>query len=301
MLRQVGSSPSKDFINFGAITPNSNGKGIAYCYNAVIKKTQAGKPFVTLHLRDTNGVTVPGYYFDLAQPLLAGKEVTAAIGMPLMIDWQENYLRNVGLTLLVDRASIVTDLSANELGLFTGSIEGLDKKMEELSAFFKKELNLNTAIPFWVTTYNSIDHCQGRVGGLCEHYWRIMNILKSMSYLDKRLYSKLVATFLIYIFVHANHTRLAEAGKADIAAVALLTDHVNKLNATLHLGPGVLELVHSFFGYKATDIYVRTVLSMAEQVCKVDKEFALYATIPVQQEGDAGYGKIRRYEVESPA
>lgn len=123
-------------------------------------------------------------------------------------------------------------------------------------------------------------------------------MLKAVTHLSGEEKRRLIATFLVYTFVHSNYVRLAEAGQADIAAVATLTESVNKLNAKLALGPGILEVVHMFFGYAPKDIYVKTISSFSDHVNALDKEFALYKTIPLTQEGDAGYGKIRRYSIE---
>ncbi len=71
---------------------------------------------------------------------------------------------------------------------------------------------------------------------------------------------------------------------------------VSGLASQLSVGSAAMELVHMFFGYTPKDIFVKTIANIGDFVQRIDKEFVLYSTIPVHQEGDAGYGAIRRYK-----
>ena len=78
------------FLNVSTISKDNIGTGICYVYGGVLKNTQAGAPFVTLFLRDINGVSIPGYIFNLESPLVAGKELNNVIGKVVKIDWRDH-------------------------------------------------------------------------------------------------------------------------------------------------------------------------------------------------------------------
>lgn len=301
MLERVDKGKSfgdMKLIRFSSVERYQSGTGCCLVYNAVLKKTRQGKPFVTLYLRDYEGVTLPGYIFDIASPLLAGGEAVKVIGKVVEIDWQENYLNNIGLTLLLDRVAVVHDAPLNVQEQFNGVIPDIDRKEAELKQMFQEALHFNVSFPAHVRTYSSPDYMQGRVGGLAEYYYRVGKVLESTSFLPQLQRSNLIATFAIYLCVHAAYVRASDSGEADITLVTTLTSLVGKLSNALKVGPAALEVVHMFFGYEPKDIYVRTVTSAAKFVQQADKEFSLYRTIPLLQEGDAGYGAIHRYKLD---
>lgn len=300
MLKQVvtNSGGVSQYIRFARIARYDSGTGRCLCYNAQIKRTRAGKPFVTLHLRDVEGATIPGYIFDLASPLLAGKESLEVVGQIVEVTWEENYLDKIGLTITIDKVVVPNDVTAEDRALFCGTIDDLAGKQEALRQFFLKELRCNVSFPPQVATYASPDYVQGRVGGLYEHYYRMSRMLDSCGVTEKEMRSDLVATFAIYIYVHSAYTRAHDSGDDDINLVTTMMSQVNGLATKLGVGDAAMELVHMFFGYEPKDVYVRTISEIAQLVQRIDKEFALYNTIPLRQEGNAGYGAIKRFKIE---
>lgn len=288
-------------LKFSSIARFDTGVGLCMVYNAVLKKTKNGKPFVTLYLRDVSGAVIPGYIFDLSSPLLAGGEAAKVVGNIVEIEWEENYLDHVGMTVLVSKLSMVTNVPADIVASFSGKIPDLDGKEACLCGFFKENLHISVSLPVHIKTYASPNYMQGRVGGLLEYYYRMSQVLQSTSFLAEETGSNLIATFAIYLCVHAAYVRANDSGDADITLVTTLTSLVSKLANALNLGPAAMEIVHMFFGYKPMDVYVRNVAAIADLVQRMDKEFELYKTIPLQQEGDAGYGKIKRYKLEADA
>lgn len=298
MLERVETKTSGRFMNFNAITRYSNGTGLCYVYNTVMRATKAGKPFITLYLRDVKGNSIPGYVFDLKSPLVAGGEAAKVMDKIVQVDWQENYLRGIGLTLILDSVSIVESATADDYAMFRGVIEGLGGKLEELKQYFYKQLNMTVALPVVIETVSSADYSSGMQGGLLEHYWKMASMLSGLHGLTDKEKYKLSCSFLLYILVHSNYIRAQEQGMDNIELVTSLTEKVSNLSRKLEVGAGALELVHMFFGYEPKDIYVRTVANISDTVQRIEKEFALYHTIPLEQEGNAGYGKIRRYQLE---
>lgn len=298
MLEKIPSQDAGRYMNFSGISRYSTGTGLCYVYNAVMKRTKAEKPFITLYLRDINGDVIPGYVFDLQSPLMAGGEVTNVIGKIVKLDWEENYLPNVGLTIIVTRASVMLDAGPQDYARFRGTIEDLDSKRQDLEEYFMRGFAIKAAFPMFLGSWSSGEYCQGRVGGLLEHYWRMSQMLKSLEGLSPEERKQTAATFLLYIFVHSNYVRAHDKGQDDIQLVTSLTDKVSSLAKQMGVGAGSLEVVHMFFGYEPKDIYVRTVAAVSDMVRRFDKEFCLYHTIPLTQEGNAGYGTIRRYQVE---
>lgn len=304
MLKKIGEKlefEEHQILRFSNIERYQTGTGLCLVYNAVLKKTKNGKPFVTLYLRDVEGAVIPGYIFDLASPLLAGGEAAKVIGQIVDVEWTENYLDHVGMTVILSDVALATNVPADVVARFSGTILDLDQKEEALYKFFKDNLHMNVSFPVHIKTHASPDYMQGRVGGLLEYYYRMSQVLQSTSFLADETGSNLVATFAVYLCVHAAYVRANDSGSTDITLVTTLTSLVSKLASALNLGPAAMEIVHMFFGYKPMDVYVRNIAAIADLVQRMDKEFELYKTIPLQQEGDAGYGKIKRYKLEEGA
>ena len=299
MLKPVQSQQNSKYVEFNKISRYSSGEGICFVYNAVMKRTQAGKPFITLHLRDINGATVPGYVFDLQSPLFAGGEVTKVKNNLVLIEWDENYLQQVGLTLILRKVSVVTSPAVDIIERFRGGVPEVNLKMEKLQNFFREVLGMNTTLPLSVKNASYAEYSQGKVGGLCEHYYRMLSFVRSSDYLRPEEYKQLTATFLLYILVHSNYISAKESGRDSIELVSSLTQKVSSISSVLDMGSGCTELIHMFFGYTPKDVYVRAISQISKTVKQVDDEFALYHTIPLTQEGNAGYGTIRRYRIET--
>lgn len=298
MLKRLDLDQTPGFMDFRSVTRYSNGVGCCYVYNVVMKNSKAGKPFVTLHLKDVNGSTAPGYIFDLASPLLAGKDARDVANRIVKVKWQENYLSGIGLTFILDDVSVVTDATPEQIAMFRGSIDNLSEKYDFLCDYLKQGLGCNINVPVLVRTYSSPDYYQGRVGGLLEHYCRMARILTETASFSEEERRQLVAAFVLYILVHSNYIRASESGMVNISLATVLTEKVSPVASALKATAGALEMVHMFFGYVPKDIYVKTIKAVADIVKRVDDEFSRYRTIPVEQEGDAGYGTIRRYIVE---
>lgn len=299
MLNPISREESTPYMDFSAIAGGSQGSGRCFVYNAVVKKTKAGKPFVTLYLRDVRGRSVPGYIFDIKSPLMAGKEMVEIINSVVEIEWQENYLRGVGMTLILDKVSKVKTPTSADLEKFCGIIPDLQQKRKEIEQFITGVVGISVALPMTIERYSSSEYHQGKVGGLCQHYWEMMRIIRSFDWRDKLEYERLVAVFAIFIITHSSYVRASDEGNDGIDLVVRLTNIVSSVAQTLKVGDGALELVNMFFGYEPKDVYVRSVQSASDFAHRVDKEFSVYSTIPLKQEGDAGYGKIRRYSIEA--
>lgn len=299
MLQRVDTQTSKlHYMDFSAIQRYSNGTGLCFVYNVALKSTKAGKPFITLYLRDTQGRTIPGYIFDLKNPLLSGADATKVIGSIVQITWQENYLNKVGLTVIIDKCEVATDVGPEEYARFTGAVADLQEKITAIQDMFVKVLGVRAYLPKVVEVQAIPEYAGGRVGGLADFYYRIGKQLAAQAYnYSEEDYKQLIATFLLYILAHSNYITARNDASDDIRLVTSLTDKVSKMSSTLGLSEGALELIHMFFGYTPKDIYVRTVVAVADMVKRVEDEFALYKTIPLTQEGNAGYGVIKRYRI----
>lgn len=297
MLEKIVDRPSQRYIDFSSIKRYSNGIGLAYCYNAVMKSTKAGKPFITLYLRDTAGVSIPGYVFDLKSPLLAGSEITAVVGKIVSISWQENYLRQIGLTLIIETCAIAENVPSSDYEVFTGSVDNLRSKCDELSAYFQRVLGFKVHLPKGIEVDSFPEYSSGRVGGVADYYYKIYKHLDALVMFNESDNVRLAATFLLYVLVHYNYIVAERNNSGDIALVTTLTERVSALVPKLEVGESSLELIHMFFGYEPKSVYVRTVKAIADLVKRVDAEFRIYETIPLTQEGNAGYGTIRRYEI----
>lgn len=298
MLERVTENTTGKFMDFNSIKRFDSGSGLCYVYNVVLKATKAGKPFITLYLRDAAGNTIPGYVFDLASPLLAGGEAKEVTGKIVNIDWQENYLSGVGLTLILDKVQIITDASTADYALFQGAIQDLQKKKQDVVSYLSKQVGVNMTLPVSVDTYASPEFAGGRQGGLLEHFWKMSLMLNDLQGLSTEERRRVTGIFALYILAYSNYLAACDRGDDSIVLASALTKRVSSLAETLRLGPAALEVVHMFFGYQPKDIYVRTVSTVSDSIHKIEKEFTLYHTIPLEQEGDAGYGKIRRYVVE---
>ena len=298
MLEPVGKKVEQNYVRFAKIRRCDKGTGLCFCYNAEIKTTKYGHPFVKMMLRDIDGATIPGYVFDLQSPLLAGREALEAAGHVVSISYEENFLEKTGQTVIVSACAVVTNVPSKELSLFTGSVPGCEEMLSELTKGLQDHIGIKITLPVTVTSYASAVYAGGRVGGLISHYYQMYKALDGVRGLNDEERRRLISTFVLYIFAHGNYLRAAEQGADDISLLLSLTEKLASLESKLELGSGCKEIVHCLFGVKPTDIYVRTVFSVADSVLRVSQEFEKYRTIPISQEGDAGYGRIRRYQAD---
>lgn len=298
MLERVSKENPKHFIDFSAIKTYETGTGLCYVYNAVIKKTRQGKPFATLYLRDINGNSVPGYVFDLASELWAGGDAAKVMNSIVQIQWQENYLKGLGMTLILDKVGVALDASPEDFALFQGEIEDRAGKASTITAYVKRKLGLQITLPVTLNTYANPEYSNGKQGGLLEHFWKTALALDALQGLTKEEERRIAGIFSLYIFARTSYLAAVDNGDDSILLTSALTKRVSALAESMDLGPAALEVVHMHFGYEPKDLYVRTVVAVSDNIHRVDKEFAVYKTIPLSQEGDAGYGKIRRYVVE---
>lgn len=282
-----------NYLHFANITPLSSGTGVCMCYNAYIKKTRNGKPFATLQLRDIDGAAIPAYVFDMASPIASGADCVAVIGQVVEIKWRENYLPNIGLTLILEGVAVKTDITDTVRRKFFGEVENKQEKLKYIHDFFFRELQCRIRLPQFATSPN---YMQGRVGGLLEYYYRMCKVLSGVVLPNNNLRRDLVSTFVIYIYTHSAYVRAKDMDEAHIDLVTTMMTQVSGLASQLSVGSAAMELVHMFFGYTPKDIFVKTIANIGDFVQRIDKEFVLYSTIPVHQEGDAGYGAIRRYK-----
>lgn len=298
MLEKVPEPNTTQFMDFGSITKYSSGTGRCYVYNVVLKKTKQGKPFVTLYLRDIRGNSIPAYVFDLASPLFAGKEAVQILNKIVQIDWDENYLNGIGLTLILTKVSVVNDATDADYALFQGVVSDLDRKKADITKYISDILQVSVTLPLSIETYASADYANGRQGGLLEHYWKMSKMLRNLEGLQEEERRRLAGTFALYVVAHSSYISAKDKGGDDISLTVALTKRITSLSGSLVLGAAALEVVHMFFGYTPKDIYVRTVSAISDLVSRINNEFSVYHTIPLEQEGDAGYGKIRRYQID---
>lgn len=298
MLEKVPNPNTTPFMDFSTITRYSSGTGRCYVYNVVLKKTKQGKPFVTLYLRDIRGNGIPAYVFDLSSPLLAGKDAVQILNKIVQVDWDENYLNGVGLTLILSKVSVVNDATEADYALFQGVVEDINGKKAEIIKYISEVLQISVTLPLTIETYASAEYASGRQGGLLEHYWKMSKMLRNLEGLQREERRRLAGTFALYVVAHSSYISAKDKGGDDISLTVALTKRITSLSGSLVLGAAALEVVHMFFGYTPKDIYVRTVSAISDVVSRIDDEFSVYHTIPLEQEGDAGYGKIRRYQIE---
>ena len=298
MLKPVRDDSVDGYIHFSDVGRNSFGEGICYVYGATSRNTKYGKPFVTLFLRDVDGNSLSGYIFDMDSPLQSGVEVKQIQNQIVLLKWRENYIYNRGLSLMVESVKAFTNPTDEMVKKFRGTVENIDEKVASLEKFFFDVLKKTATIPWTISHSSSLQYEQGKVGGLLEHYCRMKKIIEVYDYLPVKEYRCLVATFLYYLTVHSTYIEASDRGEESIQLVTTLTSVVTKLSNALGTGIGGLEIVNMFFGYTPKDIYVRTVKEIADSVNRVNKEFQTYHTLPLSQEGDAGYGTIRRYIIE---
>lgn len=303
MLKKIEKESANEpmFVHFNHIMPGSTGTGLCFVYNGLYKHTKGGAPFITLFMRDVNGIAIPGYIFNMESPLIAGKELSQVIGHIVKITWTENYLSGRGMTLILNKVSIRDDVSPDVYAKFVGSVKDGKEKMDYVESFLSESLGKKTSIAAMLQTISTPIYCQGRVGGLVDHYSKMVPILKSYKdSMSKEEFYQLIATFAVYIFVHGRYVRSCNnEGQVDALEFTNLSiADAMSLSKALGLGSGILEVVHMFFGFKPTNFYLRLVTRASESVRMADEELCVYRSLALNQEGGAGFGAIKRYIIE---
>lgn len=296
MLQKVSSGSDKRILCFRNIHPDSTGEGICFVRDGQHKFTKADKPFVVLYLQDSDKTVIPGYIFDLQNFQQSGAELTKVTRHIVRIKYRENYLPRYGMTVILDKVEIVENPSQELLNIFVPSATRAKEYYTLLMQALSNKLGLRVTAPMTICTKGYLDYNQGEIGGLCIHYWDMFRVLDTYSEkFSSEEQKQMWGTFLLFIYAHSNYLEAATDGSADITLVARLTAAIEKHAKLLTVSAGVLEVVHIFFGAEPTDIFVRLVTHVSDDIVKATKEINMYRTLPDTREGNAGYGVIRRY------
>lgn len=269
---------------------------IAYVQDGRHKFTRAEKPFITLYLRDVNGLAIPGYIFDLRDFRAAGLELTQVIHSFVQITVTENYLPKYGMSVIIEKLGLVEQPSIDVVKSFKGEMGDTQQMYQHLLEDIKECVGIQISLPYNICTSSYLDFYAGKVGGQCQHYQDMLDILKvwakQMSDAEKH---ELFSVYVLYVYVHNNYIAAREKGDDDINLVNTLAASVSKFMGTLKVGDGVLESIHLFFGYTPKDVFVRMVQQASAMCTRAMDELYVHRSLPISREGDAGYGTIRRY------
>lgn len=286
-------------LNVSRIHPDTTIECYAFVRGGQHKFTKTGKPFITLYLQDTEGVVIPGYVFDLDNFKAAGLELTKVIHSVVKLRATENYLPRYGMSVIVERISIVTQPDTKLMTTFVGTVGDMQANYNDLIEGIKRHLGVKVNFPYTICTSSYMDYYQGRVGGQCLHYLQMLRTLEVWSVdMSKEEVRQLFVSFALYVFVHNNYVAAVERGDDDIGLVNTLTASVSKYMEVLNAGTGASEVIHLFFGYTPKDLFVRMVHQASEVNLRAVKELNAYRALPISREGDAGYGTIKRYAAE---
>lgn len=299
MLEKVGNSKVENALIFRNIGPDSSGTGLCYVVDGQHKMSRRNKPFITLYLRDIEGAVIPGYIFDVDDFKRAGIDLTQTINSVVQITYEENYLPRYGLSVRLTKVSVVVDPPIDMLRAYTGSVDDVRKRYDDLMALLSKELSMGVTIPYSVCTMHHLDYADGKTGGLALHYWEMGQVLSMRAHrFNQQERRQLFGVFVLFIFAHSNYLAAEAKGSADIQLVTQLTAMISQYMKGLRVNSGAIEVVHMFFGYQPKDIYVRLIAQVSEELVRAGKEINLWRTLPTTREGNAGYGTIRRYADE---
>lgn len=269
---------------------------IAYVRGGRSKFTRYGKPFVTLYLQDKHGVVIPGYIFEMGDFMQSGLDVTKVSHSLVKVTATENYQPKFGMSVLIDKVELISNPPASIASELIGTVGDNQTTYQTLLSAIEKRIGIKINLPYNICTSSYMDFYQGKVGGQCRHYLRMLELLdvwgSEMS--DEELL-RLYSTFVLYIFVNNNYIAAREEATDDIRLVTTLTASVSKYMEVLKAGDGAIEVIHLFFGYQPKDLFVRLVHHAAETNLRAMNELATYRSLPLSLEGDAGYGTIKRY------
>lgn len=292
----VGTYESVKLLDVSAIHPDSCFECIACVRGGRHKFTRSGKPFITLYLQDVNGVVIPGYIFDLADTKSLGLDLKKISNSIVKVKLTENYSKKYGMSVLIDKVEMVVKPDQNVVQTFVGSVGDPAALYNELVNAIQKRIGVKVNLPYDICTSSYMEHYMGKVGGQCKHYINMLRLLDVWaSDMTEQEAHELFVTFVLYVFVHNNYMSAAVDGNDDITLVNTLTASVSKYMEALHAGSGAIEVIHIFFGYEPKDLFVRTVHQASLYNLRMNEEYSAYKALPVGLEGDAGYGKIKKY------
>lgn len=298
----VDSSNKKvPVMRFDKIKKFSQGEGICYVRSGVHKRTRAEKPYITLYVADVNGVVIPAYLFEIGDFIRSGKDLSTIIGRLVCIEWEENYLSGIGLTLTLNKVSVVENPTVEQSAMFIGVADKLEERITEIQDVYKEITGHAVKLPFLVRTVSHIDYDNGKVGGLVSHYYKLQKTLCAMeSSMDREQYIILHNTLMLYIVVHLYYVNAENENAVDIKLVSSLTSTISKILPKLETTDGILEIIHVFFGYEPKDVYIRMIVNFSKSLLHATKEINTHNATPEDQDGNAGFGTIHRYAVNIP-
>lgn len=313
MLERVGPKASvgdgmTPFMHFNKIKRMESGTGLCYVRNAVSKRTRADNPFITFYVSDVDGLTIPAYMFNIGEIERYGTDLFSCIGHIVKVDWEENYIDKVGMTLKLSKLSRAENVKADELALFVGQTEEVDGMFRCIMNTLKQVTGVRFNMPFDMKMQCNVDYDGGKVGGLIKTYYRTMKMMDGLytsqsasengklgGVMSDRELKNLYGTFALFIAAHSHYIKCRDKGADDVSMLMELTRIIGNVSTSLSITAGAMELAYVFVGVEPKDFYVRTIKSVFDLVVRTDKEHTVLETLPELCEGNAGYGVIRKY------
>lgn len=283
-------------MDFSKIKKFTSGKGICFVRGGKFSRTRTDKPYVTFYVADINGVVIPAYLFEIGDLYNSGKDFTSVVGNLVVIDWNENYYNKVGLTLSLDKIYIIDKVPSNIVSAFCGTSDNIAEHIKFIEDRFLQVTGKPMKMPFMFETLKHIDYDNGKVGGLVTHYFQLYKMIDALQpTFTEEEFKLLYNSLMIYSFVHLHYLVAESEDNVDITFISALTDKVNSVIKKVDTTSGIIEAVHSFFGYTPKDIYIKLIDDLSKSIIKINKEVSVYRALPRGQEGNAGYGQIKRY------
>ena len=283
------------YLNISKLKIGNFGSAVAYVYDGKSKTAKNDSPYFLLYLKDINGVTIPGFVFNIIDHIKDGRTLTNIKGKFITFEYYCDSWGSNGISLQLTALNLVQSPDTSLISTFIGSLPDVDKYLKDLTNTLSKEYGNPIQLPEISLKMSYIDFCDGRVGGLVYQYIIMLYQLQTykLIYSDSE-YKDLIETFIVFISCHLDY--LENGCEADIALLSRMTTKIKILTERLSATSTREEIVQYFNGYKPRDIAVRTVLHHFESVQKTIKEVYLNRTLPLTVTGDAGYGVIKRYK-----
>lgn len=300
-MERIHEPKMSTYCIFSRINRFEFGSGLVYIYSGVMKNTREGKPFVTLYLRDVEGNTLPSYIFDLSNPLVSGGEVSKVVGKIAKISYRENFINGRGLSLILNSVEVAVNPSVEDVAKFSGKVTGVEAMYDELVASLYRDLGVKISYSMASRNASTQFYGGGKVGGLVEHYSRLYAKLASYKgVMTASEYRQLIGSFAVFIYAHSAYlcNQVSIEGKDTLPMLSVMLDKAKLLGDQLNLGSSTVEIVNMFYGYEPKDFYIRIINRESEAIRVGDAELHLYRTLPINNDGSAGHGIVRRYKVE---
>lgn len=306
MLEKLNLNDGLSDIIFRDMAPQVTGRGYVYVRGGQVKFGKYGKPFAALVLVDIEGNCIPGYVFNLESILSSGRDLKAVIGRIVIIDYTENRFGDVGLTVIINKIELCAGESQEHYSKYIGSVSNAKELLAAVGAELSSALNRKVALGQEAATATTIDYSAGKVGGLAEHYFGMMNILKALrSVYTEAEYQKLMGMFFQFILVHCSFV-LRDESLTNAELSWNISNKIHQYTEVLatpssgakgvELGDGVLTIVnYVFHGVESDDLFVRAVCRAHQTFKQTMEERVTYGSLGISQSGNAGYGKIVRY------